>query len=147
MKSAQRWYSGRAGCENGTKERVCFRVSVWRLWTPLERLLGDEWGQGSSLLTEEGAWGNPTRSFFGMAGRCSGEASFYAVGSHCKQGELLQFPGTEFRAWPVEQILSACLAFPEKMRKVCVCMSGHATCQLLQLVLALPPFHHAMLQG
>lgn len=101
-------------------------------------------GQGSSLLTEEGDWGNPTRSFFGVAGRCSGEALFYAIGSHCKQGELLQFPGTEFRTRPVEQILSVCLAFPEKMRKVRVCMLGHATCQLL---LAIPPFHCAMLQG
>ena len=43
MKSAQPWYSGRAGSENGTKEWVSFRVSVWRLWTP-ERLLGDDWG-------------------------------------------------------------------------------------------------------
>jgi len=41
MKSAQPWYSGRAGSENGTKEWVSFRVSVWRLWTP-ERLLGDK---------------------------------------------------------------------------------------------------------
>lgn len=44
MKSAQDWYSGWVGSGNGSKERVCFRVSVWRLWTPLERLLGDEWG-------------------------------------------------------------------------------------------------------
>lgn len=36
---------------------------------------------------------------------------FYVPGSHCKEGELLQFPGTEFRARPVEQILSVCLIF------------------------------------
>lgn len=48
MKSAQHWYSGGAGSENGTKEWVCFRVSVWRLWTPLERLLRDD--QGAKVL-------------------------------------------------------------------------------------------------
>lgn len=29
---------------------------------------------------------------------------------------------------------------PEKMRKMCVCLLGHATCQLLQLALAFPLF-------
>lgn len=48
MKSAQHWYSGRVGSENGTKEWVRFRVSVWRLWTPLERLLRDD--QGAKVL-------------------------------------------------------------------------------------------------
>lgn len=33
------------------------------------------------------------------------------------------------------------------MRKLCVCTLGHATCQLLQLVLAFPLFYRAMLQG
>lgn len=92
-------------------------------------------GQGSSLLTEERAWGNPTHSFFGVAGRCSGEASFYATvekDSFCCS--LVLSSGNKF-----------CLL--EEMRKVCVCMLGHATCQLLQLVLALPLFHRAMLQG
>lgn len=57
----------------------------------------------------------------------------------------MQLLGAEVRAQPVEQIRSVCLAFPEKMRKVCVYV-GSCCCQLLQLVLALPPFHRAMLQ-
>lgn len=78
---------------------------------PLERLLGDECGARVLPAHMGRGWGNPTHSFLDIAGRCSGEASFYALGHHCKQGELLQFLATEFRAWPVERILSARLAF------------------------------------
>lgn len=78
---------------------------------PLERLLGDECGARVPPAHMGRGWGNPTRSLLDITGGCSGEASFDALGHHCKQGELLQFPATEFRAWPVEHILSACLAF------------------------------------
>lgn len=100
--------------------------------------------QRFSRLPGEGAWENPTCSFFGKAKSLEGAVE-KLLWQSLQARRNLQLPGTEVRARPVERILSVFLAFPEKMRKVCVYV-GSCCCLLLQLVLALPPFHRAMLQ-
>lgn len=78
----------------------------------LRALWGPAGWQGCSQLTEEGAWGNPTRTTL----VCLKEKRKSSV--LCPwQRELLQFSGPEIWAQPVEQTRSVLLAFLKRRAK------------------------------
>lgn len=139
MKSAQRWYSGRVGSESGTKEWVHFRVSGG--FGPFLRgFWGMSGSKGPPCSQRKGPGGiSPTVSLAWL-GDVLEKLHFTLLAATVSRGSFC----SSLVLSSVEQISSVCLSFPEKMRKVCACMLGHATCQLLQLVLALPLF---VLQG
>lgn len=107
---------------------------------PPERLLG------FSLLPGEGAWQNPTYSFFGEAKSsledAPAEASL-AVTVSRERFSALWYRGQARASGTNLKCLPGLPWEGEKSVSVCV---GSCCCQLLQLALALAPLHRAMLQ-
>lgn len=83
----------------------------------LRALWGPAGWQGCSQLTEEGAWGNPTPTTLVCLEEKRKSSVLCPWQSLSVRRELLQFPGPEIWAQPVEQTRSVLLAFLKRRAK------------------------------